>query len=66
MAQKASKKEQVVKQPKTIKVTTLLKAFAILAVILGAFFGGYAARQHEDSIIRQEAVQMVSQLKVNQ
>lgn len=66
MTKASTKTEQVVKQPKTIKVSTLIKALLIIAVVIAGFFAGYAARQHEDSIIRAEAVHFVSQLKVNQ
>lgn len=67
---KASTKETVAKQPKTIKVKTLVLSIMVIALavaaLIGAFYEGYQTREKLDNNIRYEAVRMVSQLKANQ
>ncbi len=55
-----------VKEPRTIKVKTVVIAIIVTVVIATAFIGGWIARSHDMSRVQAEASVLVSQLKVSE
>lgn len=63
-----SKKEEFIenqKQEATIKVKTLLKAFAVAIVIIASFAGGWIARSSDNGRVTYEAKQLVEVMNVS-
>jgi len=61
--------ERPQKVPKTIKVFTLVKGFAVVIAIVVAFIGGWFVQKYDQGRVTAEAYQIVEQaqeLKENQ
>ena len=63
---KNTKTTKEVKQPKTVKVSTLVKTGVIVLALAASYFAGvYTNNQYKNSV-RSEAVELISQLKASQ
>jgi len=58
-----SKKEQVTKQPRTIKVRTVIIALVIVAALFASFVAGWNVRSADQSRVNAEASALISRLK---
>lgn len=61
-----SKKEQkakVVKQPKTIKLSTLLIAVAVIVAMVASFIGGVVYTNNYNHTIKAQAIELSKELK---
>ena len=63
MSKEQKKVEAVKKQPKTVKVRTLVNVFILLVIIAGAFSAGWVAKTGDQNRVNQAASQLVQQLK---
>ena len=65
---KKIKLETPAKQPKTVKVSTLVTTVAVIAALIASFIGGIAYNEHYNNTVEAKALEKVEQieLKLNQ
>lgn len=56
---KELKTEELIKQPKTIKVSTVVVSVLVLAAIITSFIGGWFAHGADQQRVKQEAAHIV-------
>jgi len=55
--------EQVTKEPKTIKVRTLVISIAVVISLILSFIGGFVANDAYQANVKSEASKLISDLK---
>ena len=66
MSTKQTKELRVQKAPKTIKVSTVIKAVLVTVAIVVSFVGGWYTHIQDVSRVTQEAASLVSTLKASE
>ena len=54
------------KQPKTIKLSTVIVSVVILIALIASFIGGIATANHYQTTVKAQAVELSKELKENQ
>lgn len=55
-----------VKQPRTIKVSTVIIAVVILLALIGSFISGIYVSNHYNSQVKAQATELAKELKANE
>lgn len=66
MSTKQTKELRVQKAPKTIKVSTVIKAVLVTVAIVASFISGWFYHAQDTNRVTQEASVLVSQLKASE